>query len=704
VDKVVAFLEKYAEWVALGVASLFLMYMVYANVIAPDALRSKVGNAEVFPGEVDQEIQRQTVARLTQAMEAPAGDVVRRIEVADYGKEFAQAMGPNRPRMGQEHLVLANSGRPRLPGGAGPEDAPKTGGIEIATLPAVPPAIPVASITGSSLVAPPPQPPAVGEDGVEVPAPAPQEPAVALANALDKRWVMLEWKFPLKALAVEWKKAFPQPAKIPTEAMATVFLDVEVEREELVGPGQWANKVVLQPLPLVPRPDWPKGKDPEAEEQYRAWAEANQLNIVEPPFYQILKGDKWYVPSIGQPQDPNAVDPATVANEPFDPANPPNRKLTPAEQAQVFIHKKKIRDEEEKAKAAERKARMGGGGGAGRTTGGGAGDAGRRSVGGGGGGYAPLPEQWAGGPGMSDNGGRRPPTQGGNAGRPAPTPAPGLGGRRPPTRNDRGDSPAGGNRSTGTAAGGAFDGSAAVPVVGPDGQIQNSLLTGPFDPTKVTPDAKGNLPDLPIWAYDDTAQPGKTYRYRMRLKLKNPIYHTFGLTAKGQEKLSEQFVIESPFSEWKEVTAPRNTEFFFAAKRQGIGNRNVSAVTVDVFKNERGQWAKETFTVAPGDSIGLPKGATDFTTGNTVVDLRLDTREKDVQILVADGTGSMETRSLESDLNDPWYLTLQDRIKAQEAAAAADAAAAGNGEVAAPALINPVGGDGGVGNAGRRRR
>jgi len=39
----------------------------------------------------------------------------------------------------------------------------------------------------------------------------------------------------------------------------------------------------------------------------------------------------------------------------------------------------------------------------------------------------------------------------------------------------------------------------------------------------MTPDANGNID---IWGHDETAQPGRTYHYRLRLVLKNPIYNT----------------------------------------------------------------------------------------------------------------------------------------------------------------------------------
>lgn len=664
-NKVVAFLEKYAEWVALSLAALFFLYMVYDNVVSPDALRTKVGSETVLPGDVDPALNRNVITRLQQSIDAPAGDLKGAFDVKDAVTEFKTAMGPQRPRMALDAVVLERA-RPRLPGQQATIPGVGESGVEIAGLPVPPPAIPVGVATGDSMVA---QPRPFVDDADQPVQPAPvEDPATMLANAIDKYWIMVEWKYPMADLAAAWKKAFPKPQSIPPEAMNTVFLDVVVEREELLGPGQWGNSTIVKPLPLVRREEWPKAGDAEGEERYRAWAEKNQVSIVEPPFFRILKGDPWYIPSLGQPKDPNAADVAAAADQPFDPANPPNRPLTTAEKQQVYLYKKKIRDDEEKQKAMERKQKMDAAAAAskarsGSGAGGGSGGGGRRSIGG----YAPLPIQLA--DSASEQNRRRFTPAGAQppAARP-PVPQRSVAPDRAPSRYAPPESlPTG-------------------PMVDPSsGLVQNSLLQGPFDPTRVPVDLKGNVPDLQVWAYDDTATPGKTYRYRVKIRLKNPIFHTYGLAAKGKEALADQFAIESDWSAWREVQAPRSTEFFFATSRRPIGGKTVTQVVADIFRHEKGEWTKETFVLAPGDAVGAPKGAIDYSTGSTIVDFRLDTREKDVQVLLADESGNIETRSVDGDVNNDWYKALQEKVKAGVAPAAAGQAGT------TPALINEVG-------------
>jgi len=202
-----------------------------------------------------------------------------------------------------------------------------------------------------------------------------------------------------------------------------------------------------------------------------------------------------------------------------------------------------------------------------------------------------------------------------------------------------------------------YDPSNPAAGVGP-----NSVPTGPFDPTRLTPDpTTGKLPEVAVWAHDDTVQPGKTYRYRMRVRLKNPLYGTWNV-AKTPE-LAQKFTIDSEWTDWKEVRAPRNTEYFFASTRTQIKEDTVLSANVDVFKRIKGEWTKEQFTVAPGDSIGGVKNGVDYSTGATLVDLRKSVRGNDTRIMVADQAGNIDRIDFNAQKDDPWYKTLLDKVR-----------------------------------------
>src|SRR5207248_5635336 len=133
------------------------------------------------------------------------------------------------------------------------------------------------------------------------------------------------------------------------------------------------------------------------------------------------------------------------------------------------------------------------------------------------GGYAPLPMQLAEGPtrvpGQQYDDGGRPIGPRGTPARP--------GYRGPPSRySDRTPSPAY-NPAQPTPAD-------TTPQFDQNNQVQNPVLSQPFDPSKLV-DFKGNAPSIIMWAHDETAVPGKTYRYRARVKMKNPLYNTNAL-------------------------------------------------------------------------------------------------------------------------------------------------------------------------------
>src|SRR6266700_7008915 len=199
--KVVAFLEKYAEWLALGVACLFLLFTVYSYIVSPDALKVKVGSETMLPGEVDPYLSKNPsmLPRVQAGMEATTAGIEDAFKVKNFSAEFVKAMGPERPRMGAEYFAAAQPFRPYLPGvefEAPNPQAPKT---VITHLPTVPAPVPAKTFSnsGDSLVAQvievdPNDPDAVAAAQAAV---QPEDPQVALANAIDKNWLTLEWSF-----------------------------------------------------------------------------------------------------------------------------------------------------------------------------------------------------------------------------------------------------------------------------------------------------------------------------------------------------------------------------------------------------------------------------------------------------------------------------------------------------------------------------
>jgi hypothetical protein len=104
---------------------------------------------------------------------------------------------------------------------------------------------------------------------------------------------------------------------------------------------------------------------------------------------------------------------------------------------------------------------------------------------------------------------------------------------------------------------------------------------------------------LLFWALDDTVEPGKSYRYRIRLGVFNPIAGTNKF--KEQSKSYKDTVVL--WSEFSDVTEPVSIPkklYLFAKDIQEAAKM----VTVQVSKYILGYWYSEDFAVRQGEAIG----------------------------------------------------------------------------------------------------
>src|SRR4029077_8098623 len=109
------------------------------------------------------------------------------------------------------------------------------------------------------------------------------------------------------------------------------------------------------------------------------------------------------------------------------------------------------------------------------------------------------------------------------------------------------------------------------------------------------------------WAHDWKAEPGKTYRYKVRYTIKSPVWRSSGVTKPAE--LANEFSVVSLDSDWtKSVTVRSVTTFYFAAT--GLGAARTAQV--DIWRYEGGQLHHAKFTVSPGDAIGAEKEGIDY--------------------------------------------------------------------------------------------
>jgi hypothetical protein len=439
-----------------------------------------------------------------------------------------------------------------------------------------------------------------------------------------------------------------------------------MEREELDSDGKPVPNTLVAVAPLNPPngvwrsgqapPPYPAAGDQAGQAQYLQWASANTPDILEPLFYTTVpnQGEAWGKPGV-----------QLAAQQQFDPqqyligAIP--AWVTPEQKQQIF----QARQAEQRRKAEEQKQKVRS---APRTTptrtpsgpgleGDGAGSPGGRN-------YAP------GGSGAARSYAAAAPV------RAAPPTAPPPGTRPPPIYRPP-PRPYGGEEGDGA---GGFVGGGPGAVAPPNlPQPGTDFPTGEFDVHDPKWAAKVP-PTIEAWAHDETAQPGKTYHYRLTYKIQNPIYGAFNVA--NNAALVQVFEIASKPSEWSSpVQIPTLVNFFVQSSKL----QNANTVRFEVFKFEKGTQHAETFTVGPGDQIGGKKGEIDFSTDWTLVDFCADERQSgDTQILLMNKEGKITVRSFKADQGDPLYRGLKDQINALKAVEAAAAAATPGG---APPIV-----------------
>jgi hypothetical protein len=181
-------------------------------------------------------------------------------------------------------------------------------------------------------------------------------------------------------------------------------------------------------------------------------------------------------------------------------------------------------------------------------------------------------------------------------------------------------------------------------------------------------------PDLYLYIIDESAQAGKTYRYRITYKALNPLFNKPAqrVGPKNQSWL-DQFDLESKLSDFSPaITVPIQTYLFCG---QGQTN-NKAAFPFEVFTWTNGKWLKDIFNASIGDPIGGIDGGIDYSTGWTYADLRLVTKNNKKLVTLVDNDGAVDTRDSAQDANSPDYKKASQWVDQTKAGGAQPAAVA----------------------------
>ncbi|MBK7403795.1 MAG: hypothetical protein IPJ41_03960 [Phycisphaerales bacterium] len=131
-------------------------------------------------------------------------------------------------------------------------------------------------------------------------------------------------------------------------------------------------------------------------------------------------------------------------------------------------------------------------------------------------------------------------------------------------------------------------------------QTQNQGQAEPVKPLPYILDAE----DMPVWVHDLTAQQGKTYRYRIRVVLNNPLFGRGIYLAESQQDAAKSPTMEGPWSEWTDPVDLESDRHYFvttASADDALGGG--PRASVEVYQFYYGYWRKGSTTLEPGDLI-----------------------------------------------------------------------------------------------------
>lgn len=613
-NKWLEMIEAHVEKGILALSGVFLVGMLVQYFI-------------LTPHRIDFEGRKCSPRELNQAITEAAQELEGRMRSATADDPKIAKFGDRLKQEHNEGIFAAAGGAPVLPvalrrtaflGGKievpGLEDFEKAAGSVTLVSP-LPPSTPRVR-TGVSVVYRQPLELSVGPSpAAGVPAAAPQEPTSKEAAAEEDKplsWISVAAYFDTK----KQNKAMLD-AQYALHRSKAYFAGAEAERQELLAGGLWSEwkPVESKAMPKldIRAPKFEDGRyvNRDEVEQTFALLKQWQVALAQPPFYAVESGDDWKIPPIeGFEDKPAEEDVVAKPKKPKEPPKPPTPVRQPG-------------------------GRFGGEGGG--------------RLGGEGGGR------------FGGEGG--PPIGGGEGAGPA---APAVPAEADPKVAARKEIRESFNEIKKFVRDNEWqkahelalrirDHQHATPgeekkakglVEALEKKMKKSPGAGQFAAATLGPPPRTSLipaelvtrPDsaneTAVWFHDDTVEPGKTYRYRLRVKLWNRyVAHTRALKKPEDARLA---VIAGEWSEPSAaVTAAAPTNFFVVGPKTGT-----SQASVEVFRFFKGEWLKKGFEVGVGDRVGdkvkeFPtpdfdddlkpkKQDVDFSTDAVVLDIRAE--------------------------------------------------------------------------------
>jgi hypothetical protein len=593
-QKVVQFLEAKVEWFALGIALLFLGWTVWAYLIN-DPAQVVVENTPVGPASIDKFIADHSLQKLHSIMDpnAPIPDM----RVGDY------------PGALKTKIALEPLQAPQLAAGSfdyEPFDVTNMPGVTtkmgppVVSLPTLPPAQPLLTAAALDTIAP--AQPNNAQPNNPPPAPG-GAPGEAASSGKDIRVVVAAFTIPWNELYSQWQNSFgpakagQQPRLQPAEFQ---IVAVTAYRSERVN-DKWSPDEQISILNGANLPPYPAAGNKNAETAYLVALKNHSNTLVAPDFPTVTAGVVW--------KDPTQLLPGT-SNQPAAP-----------EQSGTG---------NENYRTANMSEQLGGN------------SSGKDSSGGdsSGGSLSGLYAQGY---------GRAPGPIGGPPGRGGPPLGIPRGPYQPAPNPQQQQAPE--QPTIIPPAPGTVDPVLKLVSSIPSPAPQPPTTTAKINLTSPTVNAKS--PDLCLYIIDETAEAGRTYRYKISYKALNPLYN------KPPEHVPaahaawvSQFDLEARASAYSpEIQVPQQTAFFCGKGQPSASAKN--SFPFDVFTWTNGKWKKGTFVASLGDPIGGVDGAVDYATGWTFADQHNQHNKR--WITLVDDEGAVDMRDASQDSSSPDY-------------------------------------------------
>jgi hypothetical protein len=634
--------ERHAEKFVLGVAVvLFVGFAALQFIGEPNAVSTPEG--EVAPGKIDRLLEdraNRIRVLISDDAEAKVDLPAPKPALAELRREMDESLSPA-PTINQFRYVQAPSieGLPVGPKAKYP-------------VPAIPAPQRVVVVQTADALA----------EGVVSNYPELQKLFPDPDQPHDLTWTTVVVPVSLEAIRQQMQQAVVdqesnQSIKIPpgwyNERPANI-VDVVIERQEFVK-GSWQDSEELAPIPgqFGFRSKLSGEIDAALRDEVLGLLAVprNQVDLIQPPFYP-LKNDALEIPALDQEQ----MDEAARARQ--EEINEIRADLVGYERRRETLL------DELQRKGGERRERDAGGDDRGGDTGGpsGGGGAGRRAPPGKG--KRDAPGKGAGGFGEQEGTGKR------------DEDVPGTGKRQISAvverrLNSQID-------SVERQIEGAWR---RLEALGVD---PNADAEGPVDPETIL-----EKNTVVAWGHDLYAKPGKTYRYRVTLRVYNPFFGQKRALIEEQEHLADSFTLDSPASAWSNSVQVSPFLDVYITRAVPPGEQrggSYGLATAEVYRFRRGEWHMERFTVAPGAYIGGKRTVeipgedrteeVDFGTGLFVLDIvpniddgsdnaagGLLNANRDAMVWVQNvATGEVEQRDPAVEAEDAKRLDLLDRL------------------------------------------